>query len=503
MKKVIYILSILSLTIVFGTGYSQTFTSKDIKAISQNADSLLNLYTTYSSFSKDAVTISEAYISGFKDLFAVPSTKIFNDLDPKDETPSSIKLDTYIQYIKQWYTTGLGIDIKVTDKSVPVMQNGKGSMEIKIEKNILGLYKEQTEYRKKIDLIIDIVFDQKLKTFKIEAIDNPESKAKRKDDQKQYELAISKGNNLFGSKNYVNAKIAYEQAVQLDPRETYPSKQIQLCIKYIEQAKLASRKPVYIDIHLLPSFTSAKLTGTSGSTKPGSSSKFGFGLGAGVEFAVTKSEKGMLCIGVALDYMPYKSSLTMSAYKDTVLTKDKDGTKVILQNSIQGLNETLSLTMFEIPVYVKYKLLFSENFNMYFKAGLKIGLMIGKKYNSTANGEFMGQYPDYNDIVLYGNELAAYGYGTFSNIANSQSTLSNLKGMDISGFGGIGVGVNLSKSIGLHFGVNYTYGFTAMSGKTDNYKVSPNNTNLNSLTGLGSVKTSAFTIEAGLDFKLN
>jgi len=55
----------------------------------------------------------------------------------------------------------------------------------------------------------------------------------------------------------------------------------------------------------------------------------------------------------------------------------------------------------------------------------------------------------------------------------------------------------------LHFGVNYTYGFTGMSGKTDNYKVSPNNTNINSLTGLGSVKTSAFTIEAGVDFKLN
>ena len=503
MKKVIYIISILSLSMVFGTASSQTFTSKDTKVISQKVDSLLNLYTLYSSFSKDAVSLNEEYISGFKALFRDPTTMIFNDLDPKEETPPNISVDKYIQYVKEWYTTGLGIDIKVTDKALPVMKDGKGNMEIKIEKSLLGLYKEQTEYRKKIDLILTITFDQKLRTFKIDAVDNPEFQASRKEAQKQYGLAISKGDNLYGSKKYSDAKIAYEQAVQLKPGEAYPNKQIQSCIKFIEQAKLANRKPVYIDIHLLPSFTSAKLTGTSGDTKPGSSSKFGFGFGAGVEFALTKSEKGMFCIGVALDYMPYKSSLTMSAYKDTIATKDKDGTRVILQNSITGLNETLSLTMFEIPVYVKYKLLFSEAFNMYFKAGVKIGFLLGKKYTSTANGEFMGQYPDYNNIILYGNELAAYGYGTYNNIANSQSTLSNLKGMDISGFGGIGVGVNLSKSVGLHFGVNYTYGFTGMSGKTDNYKVSPNNTNINSLTGLGSVKTSAFTIEAGVDFKLN
>ena len=64
MKKVTYILSILVLSMVFGTASSQTFTSKDTKVISQKVDSLLNLYTLYSSFSKDAVSLNEEYISG-------------------------------------------------------------------------------------------------------------------------------------------------------------------------------------------------------------------------------------------------------------------------------------------------------------------------------------------------------------------------------------------------------------------------------------------------------
>lgn len=500
MKKSRYISAFAMCLIVGSTVFSQTFSPSDLKIISQKADSLLSRYGTYSSFTKDAMTIDQSYIDGFKGLFKYPDEEITNDLDPKDETPRSVTITQYINYVKAWYSAGIGVDIRVTEKKPPVVKDNLGSMDIYFEKSLLGFYKDQTEYRKKVNLVMTMVFDTKLKSFSIGTVVDPEFRASHQEMKKQYAMSVENGDNYIKIRNYEKALAAYQQALLFKPGDSYATSKIKICQSYLEQVKASNRKPAYLNVHLLPALTNAKLTGTSGTETPSSSSVFAFGGGLGFEYALTKSDKGMLLIGAALDYMPYKSKITMSNYLDTINTTDKDGDKVKLINSLNNITENLSLSMFEIPIYVSYRFLLSKSAFLYLKAGLKLGFLIGKKYTSTASGDYKGQYAQYSNIILY--DLPTYGYGNYPSVTSKTST-TTLSGMDLSGFGGVGFGFNVSNSVSLHLGVNYTYGFSSLSGGgNSNYKLSKDNTDIQSMTGLGKVKTSALAFEIGVNFKL-
>ena len=79
------------------TGQSQ---KEMMKIINPKADSIINLYQKYGSFTKDMETLSESYIKEFQGLFTDYNVQLYNDLDPKQDPPYYVPLDKYIQFVR-------------------------------------------------------------------------------------------------------------------------------------------------------------------------------------------------------------------------------------------------------------------------------------------------------------------------------------------------------------------------------------------------------------------
>jgi hypothetical protein len=262
------------------------------------------------------------------------------------------------------------------------------------------------------------------------------------------------------------------------------------------------RKPILIFAHIMPGLTGFRLTETVNDYNPVQKKTFSIGGGIGMEYTFLRKNRSLFGVGIALDYNTYKIMYTLDLVNDTLKNQiDVDGDKYHLYSRLTYLEEKSSITFFEIPVYLTYSYWFSGNFAIFLKTGIKVGFTISKKYNSTGDGEYKGQYPSYNNIILYGNELSEWGFGTYDLEYNG--TNENLKGLNFSAFGGAGISFKFSERIKLDIGAYYTKGFSNLSQTNEGMILSKNKDNIKSLTAFGKAKTQEFYLDVGIDFDLS
>jgi hypothetical protein len=472
----------------------KTFTVNELKTIDQTVDSIMNLYSQYSLFSSDMETLSDEYIEGFRDLFISPSAEIVNDLDAdiKKKTPAKISVNTYIEYIRKWYSKGVGVNVTVLQKIAPRFVNQKYLLSIRASKELVGFYKNQQPWKYKGEQYLTIAFDEKLTEFKIQAID-----LKGGTDTCEKWRNIAK--TYFGKKDCKQAKTAYNKLLDLCPSDIDAITAKIKCDSCIE----ANKKPVFLVLHVLPGFSGINLKSGSELESFSSKSDFNFEAGIGVEVGLVKGIKGLLSAGLLFDIATYNSTMNLGRTDYTIPDLfDYDNDKYNLICNIHSLEEMDNLMYFQIPLYIKYEYGFSPFLSLYGKLGGKAGFNLSKKYTSNGIGEYKGQYPDkFGGVILYGNDLPPeYGFGTYNLSVDSTNNFVN--NINISGFVGLGIDLKLSGKLDLFLGVEYTQGVTNINSTDGQFYISQGKNSVNSLYGTSKTTTHAFGVDVGVRYKL-
>jgi len=493
MKKIFTITWVFVL-LFFSVSAQKTFSEKEKRFIDQKLDSVMAMYLQYSSFSSesDLNNLSEEYIEGFAGLFISPETEIVNDLDLENQTPKRITVAQYIDYVKEWFPSGLNVELPDQNKTTTFYSDEKYLYTIQVTKVLKGLYKNQDWqiYQNKQDFTI--AFDDQLSSFKIFSITEVGG-------QDTCDISKSNAVKLFNRKQYTLAKDAYLQVRKFCPGDQEAINGINKCDSCIE----ANKKPVFLVAHLMPGYSGINAKNTGNANNLSTESAISYGGGIGVDVGIMKGKKGLLSVGAMLDITTYNATLSVKNYIDSVpyQTHDIDGDTCIVKYNLHSLKEKEKLIYFEIPVFVRYSYSFTKAVSVYARLGAKFGINISKKYSSSGNGEFSGRYDQYGHIVLYGNELGEYGYGNQELSTDTTNTLVNLTNLSV--FGGVGVTFTLSGRLELFLGADYTLGFLPISKSGgENYTVSTGHDNMYSLFGLSKATTQALAIDIGLRFKI-
>lgn len=484
------------------SAFSQTFSSKELQSVRKQTDSILNLYMKYATFTVDGSSISTAYTEGFKNLFTSPEVVVLNDLDPTGQSPKEVPVQTYINFVDKMYPTGLSIDLYGIRKGTPKRQGNDITIEVDLKKDLLGFYMDRERYNKVFNLKFFLTFTNNISQAHISRVASFEI-AK---DSLDYRTLIREADQYFHNEQYDAAKEKYTHALLIFSNATYPRIQVRKCTLAIEKLEYENRKPIYLIIQVHPAFSSVSLR-SNDNLNPETKSGFGFGGGIGFEMDLfqnnLKSIRGGFGIGIYLNSM--KPKLLSDSLNETVKGKtDIDGDSYDLLIGLQNINEKLKITCLDIPIYFQTKFGIGNSVFLNVKIGLKVGLAMSTKYNSTANGDFRGRYPQYNNIILYGNELGQFGYpyGTYDLSVENQSTES-VNSLNLSFYGALGIGFRLSEKVNLFANFDYAYGLSNLFKESeDDFHLSENKTDLKSLGGYLQGNASLFGLELGLQFRI-
>jgi hypothetical protein len=501
MKRYIQITLSAVLCILFTNSYSQkSFTSAQQKIIESKVDSVLDLYREYAGFTKDIDEdqLTEEYIQGFLNLFSSGKTVIINDLDYTKATPPRITVDQYIEYVRDWYPGGLSIGVKTLKKDAPSFSDNKYHVVVRANKELKGLYKNQNLQIFKGEMRFVLDFNDRLSDFKISQID---------DNKGSDSCNINKktANDLLASNDFKKAKNYFLKALHWCPGDP----ECQAGILKAEEGIAQNLKPLYFTIHLMPGYSLLNVTpDKSLGVNFTSSSGLNYGGGLGVELAVLKNKTGMLSVGLRLEYAMYNSTIEADSISDAVKgLVDPDNDNYTLLYKVTSLSEKDQISYFQVPVFVKYDLSLSKSFAIYFKLGAKAQLAVSKNYKTTGTGVFKGMLTDsiYNNTIIYGNEISKngvdYGFGTYA--LDVSKSNENLNSLFFSANAGVGFTLDLSKSIGIFFGADYTMGLSdiAKSGGK-NFSLSRGRDKIYSLYGYSTASLSNLQAEVGLKFRI-
>lgn len=496
MKKIHYILlAIFFSTIYFSAIAQKTLNEKEMKMVDKKVDSIMMLYLQYANFTSENEInkLSEEYTEGFFSLFTSKNTEIVNDLDLEKSTPKRISVEKYVNYVKAWYPTGLSITLPTQKKINPRFVDGKFQYTVEASKTLTGYFKNEAYQNYKDNLLFTVIFNNDMSSCKIQTIDV-------KGGRDTCSFYRKQAGNYIEKKSYKLAKDAYSKVLTLCPSDQEAITGQKRCDSLIESAK----KPFYLIIRGIPGYSIFNVKDYNSGAKLTSKAGLSYGGGIGVELGVVKSQKSMLSVGIGFDLVFYKTTVTPSIQNGEVqnMPPDIDGdTYTLIYDKLQ-IEETDKLTYFQVPIYVKYTLFISPVFSLYGKLGGSIGLNISKQFSSTYSGEYKGKYDKYGGIILSGNELSAYGFGTYNNLTAS-GTNEYVNPLNISAFGGIGFNVTLSKLIELFLGFEYAYGFTNIAKiGNENYSVSHGRDNMSSVYGMSKVSFQDISAEVGIKIKL-
>jgi hypothetical protein len=492
MKNIFYIFAVsLLLMLGFSLNAQKTFNEKELKAIDRKVDSIMALYIQYSTFSSesDLNSLSDEYIEGFEELFPSKNTEIVNDLDFEKKTPKKITVDQYIKFVKEWYPVGLITEIKNLQKTTRHYADQKNLYSVKITKEVKGLFKNQATHKYRGDQLFTIEFDDQLASFKIQSIDEAHG-------SDSCNIFRKEADDLLNKKAYKLARDKYEKARKYCPSDPLVIAGIEKCTVILE-----NQKPVFLLIHLSPGLATLNVTGNENGTTASTKSGFSYIAGVGVEAAVMKGKTGMLSIGITLDYASYNSTSTIDSIGGEKSLTDIDNDLYSLLYNIYPLQEENSLGYLQVPLYLKYSMLLSKKLSLYGKVGASFGINISKNTTTTGNGEFKGRYDKYNGIILYGNELEAYGFGIYT--LNDKGTNNFVNSLNISAFAGIGLSFSLSKTTDLFFGADYNYGFSNIAkAGGDTYSVTEGRNDMNSIFGMSKASINMLNLQVGVNLQL-
>ena len=509
MKKTLYCLVFIIVTSAPFFCHAQTLGTKERKIIYQKIDSLLDIYSKCARFTKDFETLNEGYINLFRQLFQTDSTFIFNDLNPDPQPPFYLSIDDYIKYLRQWYPSGLSsVNLQQMPMEEPLERGSNYIMKIKVQKSFLGFsMKTSDSYSKTIPMTIEIVFNKKIENFKISAINHDDYI--REQTPNQYEILIARADSLFFQKKYHEAKVYFQSAAKIKQNDFLSSQRIAKCDEFIQESDMPAKKtedkgfrPFFLNMHIVTGSTIIKITGDG--ILPSSSAQFASGGGIGVEKVITKGKKGDLRFGLSIDFMNYKSKYAIDRYYGTKLTLDRVNQQVLVMNTLTNVQESIKLSFFEIPLFISYKFNVASHVFIFAQAGFSFGFITGKVYESSATGDYEGEYAVYNGFIFtekYRTAFRSYGYGIY-NVSVKNSTPENLSIFNFSGLGEIGAGFSPGKKTDLYLGIKLSRGFVNLSGSNPDFILSTHNTELQSMTGMGSAKTHAIGLEFGMNFRL-
>ncbi len=144
MKKVIVKLYLMFAFVIM---VNQLF-AQDMKQqmrIATNVDSMLREYERYATFTENQKTVSQKYMTRFKDLFKDKGF-MYNDLVKDNPKPhEGIYPEIYANNVKDNYPEGLSVTITVTKKGTPVLKGKVYEMEVEAEKRIVGFPKDENQ----------------------------------------------------------------------------------------------------------------------------------------------------------------------------------------------------------------------------------------------------------------------------------------------------------------------------------------------------------------------
>jgi hypothetical protein len=267
---------------------------------------------------------------------------------------------------------------------------------------------------------------------------------------------------------------------------------------------MTAHKSVYLLLKLNPVISSISTVPVSTENNFTSSSAINFCGGAAVEIDLYTREKIQIGAGIGINYLSISSELATSKYVDSVpnLT-DIDKDKYTLLVSMNNVKQELTLTYVDIPVYGQLKYSFAKKFYLMANLGVSFSFLVNNKYTTTTAADYRGKYDEYNGIILYGNELSAYGYGQYNMNVNSSDNKS-FNGMNINVFGKAGFGYRISNKVNAFLNIGYCYGLTNIFKQdgSGSYHLSTGNTEMGTLGGLVKGNASLITMEIGVSFKV-
>ncbi len=233
-----------------------------------------------------------------------------------------------------------------------------------------------------------------------------------------------------------------------------------------------------------------------------------FGLDVGFVFPTKKRFFVGIFAGVGLS----KNSLTMEFMPTTdddlsynaPSTADEDGDPYIRKYEMiggKGITQTMNASDIAVPVYLDLEYQF-QKISIYADLGVKFQTSTGIMTATTGAYKTWGVYPDYGDLVI-GEEgdVTLNGFGTHDEIGIDEEGIT--KKMAIDALFGLGIRLNLNKSLALDAGIQYQTGgksWEANPGSIFTYTLEGGD-KVNLLRKVGCVRHDALKVAASIIYK--
>lgn len=230
-----------------------------------------------------------------------------------------------------------------------------------------------------------------------------------------------------------------------------------------------------------------------------------FGLDVGFVFPTKKRFFVGIFAGVGLsknsltmEFMPTGDDLSYNAPP----TADEDGDAYIRKYEMtggKGITQTMNASDIAVPVYIDMEYQF-QKISIYADLGVKFQTSTGIMTATTGQYKTWGEYPQYGDLVI-GTDVDLNGFGDHNEIGIDEEGIT--KKMAIDGLFGLGIRLNLNKSLALDAGMQYQTGgksWEANPGSIFSYTLEGGD-KVNLLRKVGCVRHDALKVAASIIYK--
>jgi hypothetical protein len=152
------------------TSTGQDFTQSELDIIRKKVDSLIYDYSWYGDFTENDRTISSAFMTNFKALFA-PDATVLNDIDILDAAPV-ISLNDYTDGVIDLFPSGIGMSVTDVVMKTPerIPAYNMGQVKADAVKSIIGMTKNEDVFEKQIQITMFFSFNLDMTNFRIAGI---------------------------------------------------------------------------------------------------------------------------------------------------------------------------------------------------------------------------------------------------------------------------------------------------------------------------------------------
>lgn len=264
-----------------------------------------------------------------------------------------------------------------------------------------------------------------------------------------------------------------------------------------------------------------KLDGADASITSSNDNEMSFGVDVGYVFPSTSKFYAGIFAGIGISSNNLKMS--MAAGDDISIScpqeADEDGdpyTRHYVLNG-DGITQELTASDFIIPVYLDFEYQLTPMFSAYADLGVRIQMSSGKWSANVDSYETYGIYPNYNQLVIRGGErgreINLNGFGEWSGNSMDVDDTGWESKMSVNALAGLGLRINLTKTMAFDAGVQYIMGGNSWSGSkgalfsytlpqnasTPEEKAKGDKVNL--LNKSGGIKHNGLRVSASLIFK--